>query len=72
MTEKSLWQGLAVDTVVTKASGAPGGLPAKLAAAQALGVRLLVIDRPLLVYPRQTQELDAVVDFCYQQQIHNA
>lgn len=72
VTEKSLWQGLAVDTVVTKASGAPGGLPTKLAAAQALGVCLLVIDRPLLVYPQQTQELDAVVDFCYQQQIHNA
>ncbi|MEM8502745.1 MAG: precorrin-6A reductase [Cyanobacteria bacterium P01_D01_bin.1] len=62
--EKALWQRLGVDTVVTKASGAPGGMPVKLAAAQALGVRLLVIARPALAYPRQTHDLDEVMAFC--------
>ena len=62
--EQTLWQQLGVDTVVTKASGGPGGVPIKLAAAKALGVRLLVIARPKLVYPQQTHDLDKVVEFC--------
>jgi precorrin-6A/cobalt-precorrin-6A reductase len=64
--EKALWQRLGVDTVVTKASGAPGGMPLKLAVAQALGVRLLVIARPALAYPQQTHDLDEVMAFCLQ------
>ena len=64
LTEQTLWQRLGVDTVVTKASGGPGGVPVKLAAAKALGVRLLVIARTKLVYPQQTHDLDEVVTFC--------
>ncbi|WP_017662073.1 cobalt-precorrin-6A reductase [Baaleninema simplex] len=65
--ERALWQRLQVDTVVTKASGAPGGVPVKLAVARTLGVRLLVVDRPSLAYLQQTQDLDEVVAFCLQQ-----
>ncbi|EKU96297.1 precorrin-6A reductase [Leptolyngbya sp. PCC 7375] len=64
LAEQTLWQHLGIDTVVTKASGGPGGVPIKLAAAKALGVRLLVIARPALAYPQQTHDLDQVVEFC--------
>ncbi|MFG6107289.1 cobalt-precorrin-6A reductase [Leptothoe sp. EHU-05/26/07-4] len=64
LAEQTLWQRLGVDTVVTKASGGPGGVPVKLAAAKALGVRLLVIARPALVYPQQTYNLDEIIEFC--------
>lgn len=64
--ETALWQRLQVDTVVTKASGAPGGMPVKLAVAQALGIRLLVIARPSLAYPQVTHDLAGVMAFCRQ------
>ncbi|MEM1241749.1 MAG: cobalt-precorrin-6A reductase [Cyanobacteria bacterium P01_H01_bin.26] len=64
LAEQTLWQKLGVDTVITKASGGPGGVPIKLAIAKALGVRLLVIARPKLVYPQQTHSLDEVITFC--------
>lgn len=64
-TEQDLWQKLGVDTVITKASGLPGGMHIKLAAAKALGVRLLVIARPALTYPQQTHNLDKVIEFCH-------
>ncbi|MEM1256285.1 MAG: cobalt-precorrin-6A reductase [Cyanobacteria bacterium P01_H01_bin.21] len=64
LAEQTLWQHLGIDTVVTKASGGPGGVPLKLTAAKALGVRLLVIARPKLAYPQQTHELAEVVTFC--------
>ncbi|MEL6334481.1 MAG: cobalt-precorrin-6A reductase [Cyanobacteria bacterium J06633_23] len=64
LAEQTLWQKLGVDTVITKASGGPGGVPIKLAAAKALDVRLLVIARPKLSYPQQTHNLDEVITFC--------
>ena len=64
LAEQALWQKLGVDTVITKASGGPGGVPVKLAAAKALGVRLLVIARPKLLYPQQTHNLERVIEFC--------
>ena len=64
LVEQTLWQRLEVDTVVTKASGGPGGVPIKIAAAKALGVKLLVITRPKLVYPQQTNNIDEVITFC--------
>ncbi|ESA38684.1 cobalt-precorrin-6x reductase [Leptolyngbya sp. Heron Island J] len=64
LAEQALWQRLGIDTVVTKASGGPGGVPIKLAAAKTLGVRLLVIARPQMAYPQQTHTLDQVVEFC--------
>ncbi|MEM7067127.1 MAG: cobalt-precorrin-6A reductase [Cyanobacteria bacterium P01_B01_bin.77] len=64
LAEQALWQKLGVDTVITKASGGPGGIPIKLAAAKALGVKLLVIARPTLDYPQQTHNLERVLEFC--------
>ncbi|NEQ51755.1 MAG: cobalt-precorrin-6A reductase [Leptolyngbya sp. SIO3F4] len=64
LAEQTLWQKLGVDTVITKASGAPGGVPIKLATAKALDVRLLVIARPKLPYPQQTHDLEKVIEFC--------
>ncbi|MGD1951602.1 MAG: precorrin-6A reductase, partial [Leptolyngbyaceae cyanobacterium] len=64
LAEQRLWRRLGVDTVVTKASGGPGGVPIKIAAAKALGVRLLVITRPKLVYPQQTNNIDEIITFC--------
>ena len=62
--EQALWQKLGVDIVITKASGGPGGVPIKLAAAKALGIKLLVIARPTLDYPQQTHNLERVIEFC--------
>ena len=64
--EYQLWQRLQIDTVITKASGEAGGVAIKQAVAKALGVRLMVIARPPIVYPRQTDDLGVVQAFCEQ------
>ncbi|MEM9245362.1 MAG: precorrin-6A reductase [Cyanobacteria bacterium P01_F01_bin.153] len=51
--EKEQWRSLGINTVLTKASGAAGGLPEKIAAAIALQTRLLILQRPCLPYPHQ-------------------
>lgn len=61
--ERQLWQHLGVDTVVAKAAGKASGLDVKQAVAQALGVRLLVVDRPAVAYPQITSDLAAVLAF---------
>ncbi|UFP95482.1 cobalt-precorrin-6A reductase [Gloeobacter morelensis MG652769] len=61
--ERELWQRLAVDTVVTKEGGEAGGVAVKQAVARQLGVRLVVIARPTLAYPRQTADLSEVLAF---------
>jgi precorrin-3B C17-methyltransferase len=48
---EALWRDWAIDCVVTKDSGDAGGYQAKAAAAQALAIPLLVIQRPQLTYP---------------------
>jgi len=50
--------------VLTKASGAAGGIPLKLALAKELGIRLLVLERPRLEYPLVTSDLHQVLSFC--------
>jgi precorrin-3B C17-methyltransferase len=57
----ALWQDWKIDCVVTKDSGDAGGYRAKAAAAQALAIPLLVIQRPALVYPQITSTFDAVL-----------
>jgi precorrin-3B C17-methyltransferase len=57
----ALWQDWGIDCVVTKDSGAPGGFAAKAAAAAALNLPLLVIERPRLDYPAQADSFDAVL-----------
>jgi precorrin-6A/cobalt-precorrin-6A reductase len=61
--ETALWQQWNLTQVITKASGAPGGETTKQAIAAQLGIRLLVIDRPILAYPLQTDCLKAAIAF---------
>ena len=58
---EALWRDWKIDCVVTKDSGDAGGYRAKAAAAQALGIPLLVIQRPQLAYPLVTSTFDAVL-----------
>ncbi len=62
--ERQLWLDLKLDCVLTKASGAAGGIPLKLALAKELGIRLLVLERPRLEYPLVTSDLHQVLSFC--------
>lgn len=57
----ALWQDWQIDCVVTKDSGTAGGFEAKAAAAAALGIPLLVIERPQLDYPQVVASLDAAL-----------
>ncbi len=62
--ECSLWKALSISTVVTKASGVAGGEEVKKKVARELGVSLIVISRPPIIYPSQTDNIDDVIDFC--------
>ncbi len=57
----ALWRDQRIDCVVTKESGEAGGFPAKLRAAAALGIPLLVIRRPQIAYPCVAADFDAVI-----------
>lgn len=61
--EAALWQQWRITQVVTKASGAAGGEPHKRQLAAQLGVRLVVITRPPVPYPHQTNDLAAAIAF---------
>lgn len=63
--EQSLWQQWQISTVVTKASGAPGGEDIKERVAAELGVTLIRIARPTLIYPAQTSHAQQAVQFCH-------
>lgn len=45
-----LWSEWGVDCVVSKESGPAGGVPAKISAAQALGIPLILVRRPAIHY----------------------
>ena len=62
--EKALWQQWKLSLVVTKASGTPGGEDIKLRVAEQLGTSLIAIARPEMVYPRQTEALQTIIEFC--------
>ncbi|HEY9736892.1 MAG TPA: cobalt-precorrin-6A reductase [Trichocoleus sp.] len=62
--EQALWQQWQITCVVTKASGAPGGEETKRRVAQALGIPLVVLQRPNVAYPQQTESLSAALEFC--------
>ncbi|MBD0336621.1 MAG: cobalt-precorrin-6A reductase [Cyanobacteria bacterium Co-bin13] len=64
--ERALWQQWQVTCVVTKASGAAGGEAIKRQVAQALGVPLVVLQRPKISYPQQTDSVAIALDFCRQ------
>lgn len=56
----ALWQDWNIDCVVTKDSGDAGGYQAKLGAAEALGIPLLVVARPSVAYPVLETGFDGV------------
>jgi len=60
---EALWRDWQIDCVVTKDSGAAGGYGAKVAAARALGISLVVQGRPVIDYPRVA---DSVADVLVQ------
>lgn len=62
--ERALWQHWQITLVVSKASGTPGGEPIKRQLATELGVKLILIDRPAVAYPHQTEDLSDAVAFC--------
>ena len=62
--EKALWQQWQISLVVTKASGKAGGEDIKRETARELGIPLIVIARPKIIYPQQTSCLDEAIAFC--------
>ncbi|HEY9832846.1 MAG TPA: precorrin-6A/cobalt-precorrin-6A reductase, partial [Stenomitos sp.] len=55
------WQ---ISLVVTKASGVAGGEEIKRAVAAELGLPLVVIRRPVVDYPQQTNDFSVALEFC--------
>lgn len=62
--EKALWQQWNISVVVAKASGTPGGEAVKRQAARSLGVKLILIQRPPIVYPQCTSTVSVALKFC--------
>ena len=55
---EALWGDWGIDCVVTKDAGDAGGYGAKLAAARALGIHLIVVKRPAIDYPAAVGSID--------------
>ncbi|MEL6602958.1 MAG: cobalt-precorrin-6A reductase [Cyanobacteria bacterium J06614_10] len=62
--EAALWQQWHITQVVAKASGAAGGEATKRQVAKQLGIRLVLIERPQLMYPAQIHTVSDAVAFC--------
>ena len=70
--EKALWQQWSITRVVAKASGHPGGEAIKRQVASEMGsemsrevgTRLILIARPTVSYPQQTNSVPAAIQFC--------
>ena len=62
--EKALWQQWQISLVVTKASGNAGGEKIKRRVAAELGIPIIVIARPRISYPQQTNNFSEVLSFC--------
>ena len=60
----ALWRDWRIDCVVTKDSGGAGGYQAKVAAAKALGIPLLVVARPRVEYPALVDDIAGVLREC--------
>ncbi|MEO5932780.1 MAG: precorrin-6A/cobalt-precorrin-6A reductase, partial [Duganella sp.] len=60
----ALWRDWRIDCVVTKDSGGAGGYQAKVAAAKALGIPLLVVARPRVEYPALVDHVADVLREC--------
>lgn len=64
--ERSLWQHWQISLLVTKASGQAGGEHIKRQLATELNVQLIIIKRPHIDYPQQTNNLSVSINFCRQ------
>lgn len=62
--EKALWQQWNISLVISKASGQAGGEEIKQKVAELSGIPLIVIARPKVDYPQQTNDLNEVLNFC--------
>lgn len=62
--EIALWQQWQISLVVAKASGKSGGEDVKRKVADRLGISLITITRPKVIYPRQTSNLEEIGIFC--------
>ncbi|HEY9669212.1 MAG TPA: cobalt-precorrin-6A reductase [Coleofasciculaceae cyanobacterium] len=62
--ETALWHHWSISLVVTKASGVAGGEDIKRTVATELGIPLIVIARPAIDYPQQTNEFSVALEFC--------
>jgi precorrin-3B C17-methyltransferase len=60
---EALWRSWGIDCVVTKESGEAGGFMAKADAAQALGIPLVVVQRPPMEYPAVAHDFQTVTGF---------
>ncbi|WP_197325602.1 precorrin-3B C(17)-methyltransferase [Ralstonia solanacearum] len=58
---EALWRDWNIDCVVTKDSGDAGGYQAKATAAAALGIPLIVVDRPAVDYPAVARDFAGVL-----------
>jgi precorrin-6A/cobalt-precorrin-6A reductase len=63
--EKALWQQWNISLVISKASGQAGGEEIKQKVAELLEIPLMIIARPKVDYPQQTNDLNDVLKFCY-------
>jgi precorrin-6A/cobalt-precorrin-6A reductase len=66
--EKALWQQWQISMVVTKASGVAGGEDVKRQLAAELGIKLVLIERPAIDYPQQTNQIEVALAFCKRRQ----
>ncbi len=57
-----LWQDWKIDFLITKQSGEAGGYAAKVEAAANLGIPIIAVDRPTLVYPVQAHDFTTLLD----------
>ena len=64
--EQAIWQQWGITTVITKASGAPGGEDTKRRVAARLQIPLILIDRPPVAYPTVSHSLEEVLGQCSQ------
>ncbi|MEM8778337.1 MAG: cobalt-precorrin-6A reductase [Cyanobacteria bacterium P01_G01_bin.49] len=64
--EKALWQQWKINLVVSKASGKQGGEYLKAIVAEQLKIPLIIIKRPPIVYPQQTDKISDIINFCRQ------
>ena len=63
--EEALWRQWNISLVVAKASGQAGGEDIKRQLAALLGIPLVIINRPHLLYPQQTSDLAVALAFCH-------